>query len=367
MGRWHRRVGRCVCVLAVLAAPPAWAGVLSVGAGQTYSTLAAAVAAAAAGDTIDIYGGTYTNQTADITKPLTLVGVDGTPVFTATGQLSNDKGFLVIDASTTVENITFENALADPASNNGAGIRYQSGNLTVLDSSFISNQDGILATPTVGGTGAVVVRNSLFKDNGVASGPGAGFAHALYATDLASLTVTGSTFQGTQTGHDIKSRAVDTVIIGNYLDDGVTGTTSYAIDLPNGGNATIIGNTIDQGPNTQNPIMVAYGEEGLTHTGNTALIDGNSFINSLTTAVAVGVNNAIANPAATAVTVACNAFDGVPVPTAGPVTLVGNVTNAALPACAAGVAEPPGLTLLLAPLLAVLALRRRIDAAAAAA
>ena len=41
------------------------------------------------------------------------------------------------------------------------------------------------------------------------------------------------------------------------------GTSSYAIDAPNGGLTYVIGNLIQQGLNTDNSIVVAYGAEGL--------------------------------------------------------------------------------------------------------
>ena len=80
----------------------------------------------------------------------------------------NDKGILVINASTTIEILVLENAVADTGSNNGAGIRYQAGDLTVRNSAFLDNQDGILATPDTYGTGNIVVSSSTF------SGAGAG-------------------------------------------------------------------------------------------------------------------------------------------------------------------------------------------------
>ena len=146
----------CLAVISlVLYRTPAEATVLNVGAGQTYGTIADAVGAAAAGDTIDVHAGTYTDQSAIINVPLTIQGVGGVPVFVATTNISNGKGFLVINASTTIGNIEFRNAQV--ADGNGAGIRYQAGNLIVLNSSFIGNQDGILATPTVKGTGSLLV------------------------------------------------------------------------------------------------------------------------------------------------------------------------------------------------------------------
>ena len=346
------------------------------GVGQTYGTLSDAVAAAQAGDTISIAPGTYVDQTADITVPLSIIGngAPGSIIFTASPdigggytKLANDKGFLIIDASATIDNLTFQNATADPLSANGAGIRYQAGDLTVRNSRFINNQDGILATPGVAGTGSILVSNSAFLGNGVAEGlPGAGFAHAIYATQVALLNVSGSRFDGTLQGHDIKSRALDTIITDNLLNDGVTGDSSYAIDLPNGGDATITGNTINQGDNSPNWTMIAYAAEDLAYDSNTAMISGNVFNNTLPTAF--GVNNFATGSRATHVTVSCNAFNNVSDPSMGPVTFVDNVINGPLPACgqtSADVPEPKGPAALLPGLLAVLILqiRRRQQAA----
>ena len=45
---------------------------LNVGAGQTYSTLAAAVAASRDGDVIAVQAGTYVNNFATISKDITI-------------------------------------------------------------------------------------------------------------------------------------------------------------------------------------------------------------------------------------------------------------------------------------------------------
>ena len=39
------------------------------------------------------------------------------------------------------------------------------------------------------------------------------------------------------------------------------GTASYAVDVPDGGRTLLIGNVIEQGPNTDNSIVVAYAAE----------------------------------------------------------------------------------------------------------
>ena len=315
------------------------------GTGGTYPTLATAVAAALAGDTILVEPGTYTDQVAIINVPLTIQG-NGTPgqvVFTqAAAELPGLKGYLTTNADTTVENVTFQNAAVSLGDgDNGAGIRQQAGNLTVINSQFINNQEGILATPNNQGNGNILIENSTFSGNGVASGPLSGFEHGIYAGVVASLTVIGSTFQGTIAGHDIKSRAGSTTITGDYLDDGVTGTTSYAVDLPDGGADVISGNTIDQGPDTENYTMVAYSEEDTGNTtwaDNSLLVSGNLFEN--TNFFAIGVNNYSDSVTAA---ISCNAFDNIPQIANGAATLTDNTINGPVPACGQSVPEPPCL------------------------
>ena len=82
----------------------AFAGTLTVGAGQQYPGLQAAVTAAISGDTILVVPGTYTvGATINMAKSLTIRGSGGTPVFQATGT-----EILRITAGTTIlEDIKF--------------------------------------------------------------------------------------------------------------------------------------------------------------------------------------------------------------------------------------------------------------------
>jgi hypothetical protein len=348
------------CLLAGIAIAnlsSAKAATLTMGAGQTYDTLSAAVSAANAGDTINVLAGTYVDQTASINKALTIQGI-GSVIFTqsADTELSNLKGFLVINASATIAGLTFQNAsISNANGGNAAGIRFQSGDLVVRDSRFIGNQDGILATPNVLGTGSITVANSFFSFNGQATGPLAGFEHAIYAGYLSVLTVTDSVFEGTQVGHDIKSRAATSVITGNTLDDGVSGTTSYAAQFANGGAVTFTGNTVNQGPNTQNSAMIAYGDEGLGDGPNSLLISNNSFSN-------IDHNSLAVNNFTTSVTadISCNSFTGVAQISTGPATLSGNTVNGTGQACSSAlpVSEPSSTAMLLAGGVAAFALTR---------
>jgi hypothetical protein len=296
-------------VLLMLAAVAARADpiTLYVGSGGgEFASLSSAVASATAGYnaantyTIDIDPGTYLNSATIVNIPLTIQNDNptaGAVVLndsadqgaTPTYAIPNLKGILVTNAAVTVNGLTFEGAAVPVADGgNGAGIRAQAGNLSVYNSSFIDDQDGILTNPDAAMN--VLIDNSVFDGNGNATGPDAGFTHAIYVGEDASLTVEDSTFNGTQAGHDIKSRAASTTIADNYLDDGVTGTASYAIDVPNGGVATIEGNTIVQGTNTQNPAMIAYDAEHLAYTDNSLLVKDNSFTNYLP-GLAIGVDN----------------------------------------------------------------------------
>jgi hypothetical protein len=278
------------------------------GGGYDYPSLAAAVAAASAGDNIRLAPGTYLNDFTTITIPLTIEGLGGTAVLEATVQIPNGKAILVTRADVTIRNIEFRGAKV--ADQNGAGIRAEIGDLVVQDSIFRDNENGILSAsdPNM----SILVENSRFIDNGF----GDGQTHAIYVNRIEQVTIRDSTFDGTRIGHDIKSRAANTVVINNLLDDGVTGTTSYAVEISNGGNATIVGNTITQGLNTDNRGMVAYGAEGLIYALNSLLVANNTFVN--TRPNAIGVHNFSTVPAL----LQDNTFTGVQTILVGPGEIV---------------------------------------------
>ena len=69
------------------------------------------------------------------------------------------------------------------------------------------------------------------------------------------------------------------MITGNRIFD-LGGLSSYSIDLPNGGNATISNNVIQQSAVNGNNIILEYGAEGLTNPGRTVSIDHNTIINN---------------------------------------------------------------------------------------
>jgi hypothetical protein len=145
---------------------------LNVGAGQAYATLSAAVAASGNGDVINVQAGTYVNDFATISKDITIVGVGGMANFVATVAPPNGKGILVTQSDVTIQNLSFSGAAV--ADGNGAGIRYEGGNLVIINSYFHDNQDGLLSNADPNGTIRIV--GSEFANNG----SGDGFTHNLY-------------------------------------------------------------------------------------------------------------------------------------------------------------------------------------------
>lgn len=277
------RLTRWSSALLLCASTAASAADVRVGPAQAYKTLAAGVAAAAAGDRVLLDAGTYTDDTTLVNKPLTIEGAGAGAMLNITKPIANGKGILVASAALTVRNITFQGAQV--ADGNGAGIRLEAGDLTIENSSFISNQDGLLANPNP--TAIISIAKSTFSGNG----KGDARTHAIYVNEVAQLTIRDSNFAGTKAGHDIKSRALRTSVYNTVLDDGVSGTTSYAVDFSNGGVALLDGVKITQGANTQNPLMVAYGAEGALKANNSLTIVNSSFDNQLGGSSATGVWN----------------------------------------------------------------------------
>lgn len=236
-------------------------------------TLAEALAAAQDGDTVALMPGTYEGHSGVVThKRLTIRAVADRPVLQAKGRVAERKAILVVrGGDVTVENIEFRGARADDA--NGAGIRHESGKLTVRNSLFIDNENGILTGNDE--RAELVVEDSEF---GLAPRIEGGLHHLLYVGRIGRFSISGSRFYSGHEGHLIKSRARESRIAYNLIVDGDEGQASYEVDLPNGGLAWVVGNVIGQGPRAQNPVMVAYGGEGQAWPKNGLYLSHNSFV-----------------------------------------------------------------------------------------
>jgi hypothetical protein len=263
--------------------------ILTVGSGQQFSTISAAVAASQDGDTVQVQAGTYVNDFATVNTKITIEGVGGMVHLLATMPPPNGKAILTTNTDVTLDHLELSGAAV--ADQNGAGVRYQGGSLVMTNCYVHDNQDGILGDSVPAGT--ISISSSEFSYNGT----GDGSTHNIYVGDIASLTIDSSYIHDAVVGHEIKSRAENTTITNSRIQDGATGTASYSIDLPNGGNVLIQGNVIQQGPASQNPAIIAFGEEGGVHAGSALNVTGNTILNDLTSPSASAVWNATGAPA----------------------------------------------------------------------
>jgi hypothetical protein len=267
----RRSIAASLLALGVLSAPGARAATRAVGQGKTYAKPCAAIAAAQDGDVIEIDAGTYAGDVCAVARNgLTLRGVGGRAHLDAAGAASGGKGTWVIQGNdTTVENIEFSGAQVPDK--NGAGIRQEGNGLVVRNCYFHDNEDGILS----GGSGEILVEGSEFANNGA----GDGYSHNMYIGHEKKFTLRWSYSHHSKIGHLVKSRADQNFILENRIMDEADGTGSYEIDLPNGGTSFVIGNLIQQGPNTQNSVILAYAEEGATNSSADLYVVNNTFVN----------------------------------------------------------------------------------------
>ncbi len=220
-------------------------------------SLQAAVARARDGDTVDLLPGDYRGQTLLVAqRRLTLRGVGQRPVVHGDGQRSTARALWTVrGGQVRVQNIEFRGARSQEAA--GAGLRQEGGDLTVVDCVFSDNEHGILATNDA--AAQLTIERSLFSAAPRVEG---GLPHLLNVGRIGRLVVRGSRFEDGFEGHMIKSRARESRIEYNLLNDGPGGASSYEIELPAGGQAVVLGNVIAQGPGSQNRVLVAYGSEG---------------------------------------------------------------------------------------------------------
>lgn len=245
---------------------------LLVGPEQELKLPSAAAAVARADDKIIIDPGEYFDCAIWHANGLTIEGKGDGVVMT--DKACAGKGLFVIDGdNVTVRNITFTRARVPDG--NAAGIRAEGVNLRIEHSRFINNENGILANPSPKST--IVILDSEFARNGKCEPD---CAHGIYINEVALLHVERSKFTETKTAHNIKSRALRTELIGNEITDGEKGTSSYLVELPNGGSLVMTNNILEKGHESSNHgTAVSIGAEGVTHRTAELTISGNKFIN----------------------------------------------------------------------------------------
>jgi hypothetical protein len=250
---------------------------LRVGPGQQYRTPCQAMPHTATGDTVEIdsagdYRGDVCTWTAN---RLTLRGVGQSRAhIEAAGKSAENKAIWVIAGNdAVVENIEFSGATS--SDQNGAGIRQEGTNLRIYNCYFHDSQEGILAGDNP--KSSILIEFSEFGHNG----SGDGSTHNIYINHVAKFTLQFSYSHHANVGHLVKTRAAENYIQYNRLSDEADGTASFELDIPNAGTSYVIGNIIQQGPETENSGILAYGMEGYDprNTGTQLYVVNNTFVN----------------------------------------------------------------------------------------
>lgn len=245
---------------------------LEVGPGRKIRTIAEAARLARDGDTILIDPGVYGRDVAIFTQDrLTIRAIGGRARLDAGGASAEDKATWVVRGGhIQVENIEFIGARS--SAQNGAGIRFEAGKLVLRNCLFRDNENGILTSSNR--KAELEIENSEFDHNGTVEG----YAHQIYAGEIARLRVSGSYFHRTVGGHLLKSRAAYNTIIYNRLTDEAGGEASYELEFPNGGLAYVVGNLIQQSATSPNPAIVAVGLEGYRWPKNALYLVNNTIV-----------------------------------------------------------------------------------------
>ena len=276
---WHTAIAFGAAMLCTL--PCHGAAELAVGPAHVLKVPSQAARIAIKGDVVRIDPGIYADCAIWRASNL-LIEATGPGVLIA-GKTCADKGiFVVLGDNITVSGISFAGATSITW-HNGAGIRAAGKNLTVQHSRFLNNENGILA----GGDPDSVLRitDSTFIGNGACI---EACAHGVYAgAPIALLEIERCVFLDTRTAHHIKSRARNTVVRDSRIEDGPDGNSSYLIDIPNGGNVLIQGNTMEKGAHSENPtVAIAIGEEGVKNPTAVLIVKDNTFRSDVPTRTA---------------------------------------------------------------------------------
>lgn len=187
------------------------------------------------------------------------------------GVTCNEKAALVLGGrNARIEGMVFAEMRVDDK--NGAGIRLERGNLTVVQTWFRDSEQGILTHDDP--SSAIVIDKSTFTRLGTCEGSGC--AHSIYIGNYGSLTVTRSRFEKGAGGHYVKHRGARVSITDCSFDDSGGYETNYMIDLPNGSTGRIADNWFEQGMSKDNRSgFIVVGANDARHSSDGLVIEDN--------------------------------------------------------------------------------------------
>lgn len=227
--------------------------------GQSFASLAAAVAAV--GDdsaTILIAPGRYSDCAVQQAGRITYRAIRPLSAIFDGGICEGKAALVLRGRESRIEGLLFENM--NVPEGNGAGIRIEKGDLTVIGSLFRNSEQGILGADDPGSS--ILIDRSTFSGLGRCD-RGLACAHSLYLGAYRAVTVRRSRFERGRGGHYVKSRARIIEIADSSFDDTEGRATNYMIDLPEGASGRILRNVMVQGVDKENrSAFIAVSAEG---------------------------------------------------------------------------------------------------------
>jgi hypothetical protein len=292
----------------------------NVGPTRAYTLPSQVAGLVADGDTIDVDAGTYDDAATWYANNILLRGRGGYAHLE--NAVSGDKGIVVLQGSNvTVENMELSGAaISSDLGSNAAGIRAQGGSFTVRHCYIHHNQMGVLCSLMPRAN--VLIEYSVLAYN--ASADQSLFAHNIYINTCDAFTLQFCYVHGAEVGHNVKSRAKKNFILYNRIMD-ESDSASRQIDLPNGGQAVVMGNEIEKGPNAPNTNTLAFGLEGLINPGPQNLyVVNNTLVNDLP---ARGIYIEVPGTGLDTLEVTNNIFAGTGVLLSGSPAVIDSATN----------------------------------------
>src|SRR5216683_749096 len=258
---------------------PSYAATLTVCASGCYTTIAAAIAAANAGDTISITDAVHTEAGITVNKTLTIQG-QGAANTAVNGNKAGSVFIVNFGVTATIQDMTIQNGSA-PAFGGGGILNY--GTLTLSNSTLSGNSaDAGGGIFNFYGGGATISNSTL-------SGNSSNFGGGIYNFDCGTATISNSTLsdnRATYYGGGIYNNYYGggTVTIRNTTLSGNSATLYYGGGIYNGGNtvtinnSTLSGNSATIGGGIYNSGTATISNSTLS--GNSATYDGGGINNN---------------------------------------------------------------------------------------
>jgi len=219
---------------------PSYAATLTVCASGCYTTIAAAIAAANAGDTISITDAVHTEAGITVNKTLTIQG-QGAANTAVNGNKAGSVFIVNFGVTATIQDMTIQNGSA-PAFGGGGILNY--GTLTLSNSTLSGNSaDAGGGIFNFYGGGATISNSTL-------SGNSSNFGGGIYNFDGGTAAISNSTLSGNSATYDgggILNNGRGTVTISNSRLSGNSASGAYYASgggIFNSGTATISNSTL---------------------------------------------------------------------------------------------------------------------------